>query len=38
MLSPGAEAETMLVRTTVVSVALQALVARLMTKGVLDRT
>ena len=35
MASPGTDPETMLARTTVVSVALQALMERLLRKGVL---
>ena len=37
MASPGAEAEAMLVRTTVVSLALQALVGRLVANGTLGK-
>lgn len=37
MVSPGAELEAMLVRTTVVSLALQALVGRLVANGMLDK-
>ncbi len=37
MASPGAELEAMLVRTTVVSLALQALVGRLVANGMLDK-
>jgi len=37
MASPGAELEAMLVRTTVVSLALQALVGRLVANGTLGK-
>ncbi len=37
MAFPGAELETMLVRTTVVSLALQALVGRLVSSGALNK-
>lgn len=37
MAFPGAELEAMLVRTTVVSLALQALVGRLLANGTLDK-
>ncbi len=37
MASPGAELEAMLVRTTVVSLALQTLVGRLVANGTLDK-
>ena len=36
MASPGADPETMLTRTTAVSLALQALIERLLVAGVLD--
>ena len=38
MASPGAEFEAMLVRTTVVSLALQTLVGRLVSNGTRDQT
>jgi len=37
MASPGAELEAMLVRTTVVSLALQTLIGRLVSNGTLDK-
>ncbi len=37
MATPGAELEAMLARTTVVSLALQALVGRLVANGTLDK-
>ena len=38
MVFPGAELDNLLVRTTVVSLALQTLVGRLVAKGTLDKT
>ena len=37
MVFPGAELDTMLIRTTVVSLALQTLVGRLVSNGTLDK-